>query len=150
MALRWAAQRLLQAQQLGTSSMAYSSKPTVFDKMVQFFVIDKTGVRHTVRGLEGMTLAKALTEYGRFPNDYFMPNPFNPVSTDCHVYIAYDYIEKLPQLPEELQQQQQRILEDFARKKTRDNSKMAHYVTLSPALNGITVALGDMEPWQTA
>jgi hypothetical protein len=150
MALRWAAQRLLQAQQLGTSSMAYSTKPTVFDKMVQFFVIDKSGVRHTVRGLEGMTLAKALTEYGQFPTDYFMPNPFSPVSTDCHVYVAYDYMDKLPQLPEELQHQQQRILDDFARKKARDNSKMAHYVTLTPALNGITVALGDMEPWQTS
>ena len=150
MALRWAAQRLLQAQQLSSSSVAYSSAPTVFDKMVQFFVIDKTGVRHTVRGLEGMTLAKALSEYGHFPGETFMPNPFNPVSSDCHVYVSYDFMDKLPQLPQEEQQQEQRILDDFARKKARNNSKMAHYVTLGPALNGLTVALGDMEPWQTS
>lgn len=37
-----------------------STAPTVFDKMVQFFVIDTTGVRHTVRGLEGQTLAEAM------------------------------------------------------------------------------------------
>lgn len=37
-----------------------SSTPTVFDKMVQFFVIDKSGVRHAVRGLEGQTLAQAM------------------------------------------------------------------------------------------
>ena len=150
MALRWAAQRLLHAPQLASSAMAFSSKPTVFDKMVQFFVIDKTGVRHTVRGLEGMTLSKALTEYGQFPNETFMPNPFSPVSTDCHVYVSWDYVDKLPQLPEELAQQQQRILVDFARKKARDNSRMAHYITLSPSMNGLTIALGDMEPWQTS
>lgn len=38
--------------------------PTVFDKMVQFYVIDKSGARHTVRGIEGNTLAETLREYG--------------------------------------------------------------------------------------
>jgi hypothetical protein len=37
-----------------------SSSPTVFDKMVQIFVIDKSGVRHTVRGMEGTNLATTL------------------------------------------------------------------------------------------
>lgn len=37
-----------------------SSTPTVFDKMVQIFVIDKSGVRHTVRGIEGSNLATTL------------------------------------------------------------------------------------------
>jgi len=40
------------------------SAPTVFDKMVQFYVIDQSGARHTVRGLEGNTLATTLVETG--------------------------------------------------------------------------------------
>lgn len=40
------------------------SAPTVFDKMVQFYVIDKSGARHTVRGIEGVSLAETLRETG--------------------------------------------------------------------------------------
>jgi hypothetical protein len=34
------------------------------------------------------------------------------------------------------------------RAKARDNSRLGYYITLSPALNGMTVALGEVEPWE--
>jgi hypothetical protein len=67
---------------------AYSSAPTVFDKMVQVFVIDKSGVRHTVRGFEGSSLASTLQDYGQFGGGAFMPNVFEPGFPDCHVRAA--------------------------------------------------------------
>jgi hypothetical protein len=48
----------------GPGARLIQSAPTVFDKMVQFYVIDKSGARHTVRGLEGITLSATLREYG--------------------------------------------------------------------------------------
>ena len=49
---------------VGTGARLVHSAPTVFDKMVQFYVIDKSGARHTVRGLEGSSLASTLRETG--------------------------------------------------------------------------------------
>jgi hypothetical protein len=64
------------------------ASPSVFDRVVQIFVIDKAGVRHTVRGLVGQTLAAALSEYpAQFPSDSFMPHPYDPAYPDCHCYI---------------------------------------------------------------
>lgn len=121
-----------------------SSTPTVFDKMVQIFVIDRSGVRHTVRGLEGNDLASTLLEYGRFKSDSFMPNVYDPAFIDCHVYVQGDYLEKIPTLGEE----QQNIIEAYVRSNARENSRMAHFIKLTPQLNGMTVALGDIEPWE--
>eukprot|EP00878_Enallax_costatus_P002894 GHUV01003088.1.p2 GENE.GHUV01003088.1~~GHUV01003088.1.p2 ORF type:complete len:145 (+),score=16.57 GHUV01003088.1:366-800(+) len=121
-----------------------SSTPTVFDKMVQIFVIDRSGVRHTVRGLEGNDLAATLHEYGRFKADQFMPNVYDPAFIDCHVYVQGDYLDKIPTIKDE----QQNILEQYVRGKTRDNSRMGYFIKLTPQLNGMTVALGDIEPWE--
>ena len=159
MALRGLAQRLLarpllahaQQQQARHAQSAFSSSaaPTVFDKMVQFFVIDKDGTRHTVAGLEGAKLSVALAEHGGFPGAAFLPHPYDPAYTDCHVYIGFDYLDKLAALDEEQQLSQARLLEDFARARARANSRLGYYIPLTPALAGMTVALGEIEPWQT-
>ena len=49
-----------------TTVRLFGSAPTVFDKIVQFYVINKSGTRHTVRGLEGASLARALIETRAF------------------------------------------------------------------------------------
>lgn len=116
----------------------------MFDKMVQIFVIDKSGIRHTVRGLEGNDLAATLLEYGRFKPDSFMPNVYDPAFIDCHVYVQGDYLDKIPPVEEE----QQNIMDQYVRRNMRDNSRMAYFIKLSPQLNGMTVALGDIEPWE--
>lgn len=35
------------------------------------------------------------------------------------------------------------------RQNARENSRMAHFIRLTPQLNGMTVALGPIEPWKT-
>lgn len=127
---------------------SFASAPTVFDKMVQLFVIDKAGTRHTMRALEGNTLAQALREYGQFEDGMFMPNPWT-AAPDCHVYVHGEYLSKLPKLNEEQLECHDRLIEDFVRDKARENSRMANYIPLTPALNGMTIALGEIEPWQT-
>lgn len=132
----------------GSVARFSSASPTVFDRMVQIFVIDKSGVRHTVRGLEGSNLAATLQEYGKFDSGSFMPHVFDPAHADCHVYVQGDYLDKLPGLDGTQAAEQTRLLEDCVRAKARDNSRMGYYITLSPQLNGMTVALGDIEPWE--
>lgn len=124
-----------------------SSTPTVFDKMVQIFVIDKSGVRHTVRGLEGDSLASTIMNCGQFGGGSFMPHVYDPGHIDCHVYVQGDYLDKLNQLTPDQQEEQQKLIGHHVRTKARDNSRMAYYIKLSPQLNGMTVALGDVEPW---
>lgn len=148
MALRAFASQMEFLRLSGASLRLFSTAPTVFDKMVQFFVIDKSGVRHTVRGLEGQSVADAIQEYGQIDPTAMMPHPYLPAKTDCHVYVAYDYLDKIPALSEEQSEQEQRLIADFVRQKARENSRMAFYIPLKPELNGLTVAIGDMEPWQ--
>lgn len=149
MALRAFATHLECLRVSGGASLRWlSSGPTVFDKMVQFFVIDKDGSRHTVRGLVGQSVADAIQEYGQIDPSSLMPHPYLPAKADAHVYVAYDFLDKIPTLSEEQAQQEKQLIEDFARVKARENSRMAYFIPLKPELNGLTVAIGDMEPWQ--
>ncbi|GBF88314.1 hypothetical protein Rsub_01026 [Raphidocelis subcapitata] len=124
------------------------SAPTVFDKMVQFYVIDKSGTRHTVRGIEGNSLAAALRETGTFSDEFFLPHPMDPAATDCHVYVGNDYLDRLPTLSDAQSEEQRRVVDDYVRAAARPNSRMAYYIRLGPQLNGMTVALGPVEPWR--
>jgi hypothetical protein len=148
MALRAFASQLEFLRFSGASLRMLSSGPTVFDKMVQFFVIDKAGVRHTVRGLVGQSVADAIKENDQIDPTVLMPHPYLPAKSDCHVYVAYDFLDKIPALSEEHADQEKRLIEDCARLKARENSRMAYFIPLKPELNGLTVAIGDMEPWQ--
>ncbi|KAI8468272.1 MAG: hypothetical protein J3K34DRAFT_523070 [Monoraphidium minutum] len=148
MALRGLARHLLRPLGPAGARMVQSA-PTVFDKMVQFYVIDKSGARHTVRGLEGATLSESLREYGAFGEEFFMPHPTEPACTDCHVYVGNDFIDKLPQLDGAQSEEQQSIIEDSVRLNARVNSRMGYYIKLTPQLNGMTVALGPIEAWKT-
>lgn len=48
----------------------------------------------------------APQEYGQLGPKVFLPNAFQPASPDAHVYVSYDFINKLPSLPEEESAQQ--------------------------------------------
>jgi hypothetical protein len=146
MALRAAGRHLNQL--VPTWVRCASQAKTVFDKLVQVYVIDKNGIRHTVTALEGSSLAEALAEYGAFEAEHFMPHPWDPSNVDCHVYVPEGYLDKLPKLDAEQQQAQQKLIDDFVRAKARDNSRMGYFIKLTPQLSGMTVALSDIEPWQ--
>ena len=140
---------LVQLCRAGYCTKGGGAAPSVFDKMVQLTVIDGAGLQRPLRGLEGQTFADVLRESGLFEETQFMPNPFEPAETDCHVYVSHQYLSKLPPLPEQKRAEHNRVRDDYVRLKARDNSIMGHYYKLCPAVNGITVAMGDIEPWQT-
>lgn len=146
MALRGLARHLRPLVASGARTV--HSAPTVFDRMVQFYVIDKSGARHTVRGIEGSSLAATLRESGTFEDEFFMPHPTDPANPDCHVYVGADYIDKLPGLSADEQSEQQEVVDHYVRLNARPNSRMAYYIQLSPQLSGMTVALGPIEPWK--
>jgi hypothetical protein len=72
----------------------------------------------------------------------------DPAATDCHVYVGNDYLDRLPSLSEAQSEEQRRVVDDYVRAAARPNSRMAYYIRLAPQLNGMTVALGPVEPWR--
>jgi hypothetical protein len=76
-----------------------------------------------------------------------MPHVYDPSNVDCHVYVQGDYLEKLDQLTEEQRDEEGKLIDMYVRGKARDNSRMAYYIKLAPQLNGMTVAVGEIEPW---
>lgn len=128
---------------------ASSASPTVFDRMIQLYAIDAKGNRHALNALEGQTVAEVLSDSGLFPDDAFMPNVWETSSVDCHVFVAGEFLGKLPPLSEEDAERQSSAVADYARAAARDNSRFGKYIKLTPELNGMTVALGHIEPWQT-
>jgi hypothetical protein len=134
---------------LSTSARLCAPSPTVFDRMVQLFAIDGKGNRHAINALEGQTVAEALSDSGLFPDDAFMPNVWETCSVDCHVFVAGEFLAKLPPLSEEDAERQASAIADYARGTARDNSRFGKFITVTPELNGMTVALGSIEPWKT-
>lgn len=130
-------------------SYAAAASPTVFDRMIQLYAIDAKGNRHALNALEGQTVAEVLSDSGLFPDDAFMPNVWDTSSVDCHVLVAGPFLQKLPPLSEEDAERQRSAVADYARQAARDNSRFGRYIRLTPELNGMTVALGHLEPWQT-
>jgi hypothetical protein len=128
---------------------AAAATPTVFDRMIQLYAIDPKGNRHALNALEGQTVAEVLSGSGLFPDDAFMPNVWDTASVDCHVFIAGEFLQKLPPLTDEDEERQRSAVADYARGTARDNSRFGKYIRLTPELNGMTVALGHIEPWQT-
>jgi hypothetical protein len=123
--------------------------PTVFDRMIQLYAIDAKGNRHALNALEGQTVAEVLSDSGLFPDEAFMPNVWDTSSVDCHVLVAGPFLPKLPPLSDEDAGRQRSAVADYARQAARDNSRFGRYIRLTPELNGMTVALGHLEPWQT-
>jgi len=122
----------------------------VFDRMVQLFAIDGKGNRHAINALEGQTVAEALSDSGLFPDDAFMPNVWETCSVDCHVFVAGEFLARLPPLSAEDAERQASAVADYAPRGTaRDNSRFGKFITVTPELNGMTVALGAIEPWKT-
>jgi hypothetical protein len=103
----------------------------------------------TLRPVHFESCALSVQEYGQFGSNNFMPHVFDPAYADCHVYVQGDYLDKLTPLDSTEEADQQRLVEHYVRGHARDNSRMGYYIKLSPQMNGMTVALGDVELWET-
>jgi hypothetical protein len=130
--------------------------PTVFDKIVPFFVIDKDGVKHSIKGLEGQRMAQAMVDSDMFPQSCFMPHLMQKWMPDVHVYVADEDVEKLPT---ELGHDWPLGGEDWARwyymyamrnfvqDYAQPNSFLGHYIVLGPQHKDMTVAIAPLRPW---
>jgi hypothetical protein len=78
-----------------------SSAPCVYDYLIRFHVIDTKGKRHTLKGLEGKSVATAMFESGLFKGfDDFCYGPDQP-NPDTHVYISNDFLSRVGPLSEQ-------------------------------------------------
>jgi hypothetical protein len=80
-----------------------ASAPTVYDYLVRFFVIDREGKRHTLKGLSGTTVASAMYASGVFTQfDDFTYGP-EIKEPDAHVYVSNEYSDALGMMSDEEQ-----------------------------------------------
>jgi hypothetical protein len=79
----------------------YASAPCVYDYLIRFHVIDTKGKKHTLKGLEGKSVANAMFESGLFQDfDDFCYGPDQP-DPDTHVYVSNDYLMRVGPLSEQ-------------------------------------------------
>lgn len=73
------------------------------------------------------------------------PAPSGKGSMDAHVIVAKEYLEKMA-APTEIEETD---LMELAEGHIVKNSRLASAVKLSPEMEGLTVALGEIGFWQT-
>lgn len=94
MALRQLHSKVFSSGLYGQGVRAFSA-PSVFDSIVHFTIIDTSGKRYTVKGLEGDTLASALEDSPIFGSrDIFTYGP-GLQKQDTHIYVSQDYVPQL-------------------------------------------------------
>ncbi|CAD7697586.1 unnamed protein product [Ostreobium quekettii] len=128
-----------------SASAAASAGPAaaVYDHLVRVTVMDKHGVSKEVQGMEGQKLSEVLLEHSEFEG-MCAPTPSGRGALDYHVVVARDFLRMLPErtADEELN------LEDLSLNPGQ-NSRLGSVIKLSKELDGLTVALGDIRPWET-
>ncbi|MEW5301640.1 MAG: hypothetical protein WDW38_002649 [Sanguina aurantia] len=124
--------------------------PTVFDRLVSFTVIDLTGKRHIVRGLQGKNLSEVLQEHG-FPRTYFFPNMgfYTQHIPDCHVFIPKDLWAHIPNIAPDsaCADAIKRMFRDIVQDYQKDSSYFGTYVPVSAHMEGTTIGIGPIKPW---
>eukprot|EP00892_Ulva_mutabilis_P009753 jgi/Ulvmu1/714/UM010_0086.1 len=118
-----------------------TTAPSIYDYLIRFHIIDRSGKRHTLQGLAGCSLAQAIYESGRFTEfDDFIFGPDHK-EPDAHVYVSNDYKELVRRITHEEIGSIELCAEDI-----RANSRMASYITLDKTLMDLTVAQGPHQP----
>ncbi len=95
-------------------------------------VTDQEGKRHTLVGISGWRVMEVIRDYGL------------PIKAECggalecatcHVYVAPEWLEKLPEKSEE---EEERLDDAF---EVEDNSRLSCQILMSEALDGLDVTL---------
>lgn len=121
--------------------------PSVFDKMVQFTILDTTGRRHVVRGLEGQSIIDVLSAHiDVFGEDALCLGPQGRDQYEAHIKLPNELLDVIP----EPKGEESDWLHDIADGKGLDkHSRLASKVVLTPELDGSLIALGAVAPWKT-
>jgi hypothetical protein len=136
---------LLLASAARSSSSSFSTQPTVFDKIVQFTIIDKLGRRHTIRGLEGQTIVDVLeSRRDTFGDDALALGPEGHGTYEAHIKLPNELLATYPPP----QGHDNDFLYTVADQSDLDkHSRLASKVVLTQEMNGAPIALGSLAPW---
>ncbi|CAI8612466.1 unnamed protein product [Vicia faba] len=146
--------RLTQSHRLPSLSFLTHSpicRPTstlkVSDRIVRLSAIDFQGQKHTVLGLTGQTLLKALINTGLIDPDSHRLEEIDACSAHCEINIAQEWLDKLP--PRSYDEEY--VLKHNSRARVLNkHSRLGCQVLLNHELQGMVVALPEPKPWDTS
>lgn len=107
-------------------------------------MVTRDGRRHTIRGLEGQTLADVFAANEDIVGeDAVCLSPEGRGVVESHVFIPQEYLDRLPSDAANRRQIEEVALEP------QPNSRLASKIILSRDLHRATVAVGGVQPWKT-
>jgi len=137
--------RVFPAQFSGTiESQSGSRTKKVADRLVRLFAIDPDGNRHSVVGLTGQTLLKALANAGLIDPESHRLEDIYACSAECEVRMAQEWLDKLPPPSED----EIYVLKCAALRGDYDkHARLGCQILLKPDLEGMVVAVPEPRPW---
>lgn len=148
MALRHLSTRLLPRLAASGQAARYAvAAPSVYDKMVQVTVVDGTGRRFPIRGMEGQTLVELLeNQEGPLDvSDYMCLKPSGRGEHECVVHVPNEFTRRLtPPGFEDFKE-----LEQISEGAITPNTRLGSSIVMTRDLNDMLVSLGPILPWNT-
>jgi len=147
MALRKLCYRLRPFFGPGTVRWA-GTAPSVFDKVINVTIIDRQGLHHTLRGLEGQTLVEVLAaNLDTLGDEVVVRSPEGRGAIEAHVKVPNELVFRIP-VP---RGDDARSLAEVVDSVSFDpqHSRLASKIVLDRSMKGALVALGGHCPWKT-
>jgi len=127
-------------------SHSESRTKKVADRLVKLFAIDPDGHRHSVVGLTGQTLLRALANVGLIDPESHRLEDIYACSAECEVRMAQEWLDKLPPPTED----EIYVLKCAALRGNYDkHARLGCQVLLNSNLEGMVVAVPEPRPWDT-
>ena len=118
----------------------------VFDSVVNFSVMDRTGNVHALRGLEGQTLADVFAQNTAVLGaDCVAASPEGRGKVEAHVKVPSEWFGAVAADEGEARE----VLEELVGDTGLDgHSRLGSRVVLGKDMEGITVSVGGVYPWK--
>lgn len=125
-------------------SQSESRTKKVADRLVKLIAIDPNGHRHSVVGLTGHTLLKALANAGLIDPESHRLEDIYACSAECEVRMAQEWLDKLPPPSDD----EIYVLKCAALRGDYDkHARLGCQILLKPDLEGMVVAVPEPRPW---
>jgi len=112
---------------------------------VELTVFDAKGQRHTIKARAGQRLNDALLQNkDELGEDFEFQSPVGCVEMDCHVSVANEWLERLPQPSED----ERKVIRECVERPDK-HSRLGSQIVLCKDMHQMVIALGAAQPWQT-
>jgi hypothetical protein len=133
------------AKYLAVSARSFASNHVV-DSIVTIHCIDASGHRHTLRGLEGQSLADVFAEHTDVLGaDAVAPSPEGRGKVEAHVKVPGEWAGVVGSVDGE----DAEVLEALAGDAVDGHSRLGSRVVLGRGMEGMTVSIGGLYPWKS-